>query len=93
MTFCLGGATESPQSVAHSTEEFFNEVLFRTEMVEQDWCLRSECDSQRPQRQLRNAVRYDVVDGSLQKFLAAFWIGRSRHHRGGTGQAGRRDSD
>jgi hypothetical protein len=44
----LGAATQSSQSIANSTENLFDEVLLRAEMVEQDRCLRSECIGQGP---------------------------------------------
>jgi len=89
MTLCFGTPRERSQSITHSTEELLDELLFRTEVVEKDWCLRSERSCQRPKRQVGNAVGDDVVDGAVEKFLTAPSIGRSGHHPDGTRQAGR----
>jgi hypothetical protein len=48
-------------------------------MMEKDGCLSSESESQGAERQVRDAVGYDVVDGAVEKFLAALRIGRSGH--------------
>ena len=54
-------------------------MLFRAEMMEKHGCLRSERDRQRPQRQVGDAVSYDVVDGAVEEFLTARRVGRSCH--------------
>ena len=88
MSLCLGAPPERSQSIAYSTQELFDEVLFRAEMMEKDRCLRSERDSQGPQRQVGDAVGDDVVDGAVEEFLAALRIGRSGHHPARTRQGG-----
>jgi hypothetical protein len=93
MSLCLGGAPERSQSIAYPAQELLDEVLFRAEMMEKDRCLRSEHDSQGSQRQVGDAVGYDVVDGALEKFRAALRIGRSGHHAARTWRGGREVSD
>ena len=63
-------------------------MLFRAEMMEKDWCLRSERKSQRSQRQVGDAIGDDVVDGAVEKLLAAIRIERSGHQPARTGWGG-----
>jgi len=80
LILCLCAASDHSQSIAHSTQKLFYQLVFTAEVVQKDRGLSPKGESQRPKRQVGDSVGDDIVDSSVKELLAAPRVGRSSHH-------------